>query len=421
MTPMSETQQLQERFAAALMPNYGVPPVAIARGQGSRVWDLDGNEYLDLIAGIAVSALGHAHPALVSAVSAQAAKIAHTSNLFLHEPEVALAEKLLSLLGSAPPRGDEGSIPPSTPRKIDGGRVFFSNSGTEANEAAIKLVLRKQASATSGRNVIVAADHSFHGRSLGSLAITGKESIRAPFAPFGLTVRWVPYGDADALAAAVTPDVAGVFLEPTLGEGGVIPAPAGYLRAARDAATAAGAALVLDEIQSGIGRTGAWFACQAAGIVPDVITLAKGLGGGLPIGACIGIGEYGTGFAAGDHGSTFGGNPVSCAAALAVIDTIEAEGILGNVTKVGAQLIDGIAAIDHPLLAGVRGSGLWLGAVLSGDHAAPVTVAARERGFLVNPVQPDAIRIAPPLIFSAAEAGEFLTAFPAILDAAQGA
>jgi acetylornithine aminotransferase len=385
-----------------MMPNYGLPQVAIARGQGSRVWDADGKEYLDLIAGIAVSALGHAHPALVSAVSAQAAKIAHTSNLFLHEPEVALAEKLLSLLGAP-------------------GRVFFCNSGTEANEAAIKLVLRRQASATSGRNVIVAAERSFHGRSLGSLAITGKESIRAPFAPFGLCVRWVPYGDTAALEEAVAADVAAVFLEPTLGESGVIPAPGGYLRAARDATAAAGAALVLDEIQSGIGRTGAWFACHAEGIVPDVITLAKGLGGGLPIGACIGIGDYGTAFAAGDHGSTFGGNPVACAAALAVIDAIEAEGILANVAKVGAQLSGGIAAVSHPLLAGVRGSGLWLAAVLTAAHSAQVAAAARERGFLVNPVQPDAIRLAPPLNLSAAEADEFLAALPAILDDAQAA
>ncbi len=404
---MSEAQALQERFAAALMPNYGVPPVAITRGQGSRVWDADGKEYLDLIAGIAVSALGHAHPALVAAVSGQVAKVAHTSNLFLHEPEVALAEKLLSLLG-----GQDGPAD---------GRVFFANSGTEANEAAIKIVLRRQASATSGRNVIVAADHSFHGRSLGSLAITGKESIRAPFAPFGLTVRWVPYGDAAALREAVREDVAGVFLESTLGEGGVIPAPEGYIKAARDATAKAGAALVLDEIQSAIGRTGAWFSCQSEGIAPDVITLAKGLGGGLPIGACIGIGDYGTAFQAGDHGSTFGGNPVACAAALAVLDTIEAEGLLGNVTKVGALLKDGIAAIEHPLLTGVRGSGLWLGLVLDGEHATAVTAAARERGFLVNAVQPDAVRIAPPLNLSAAEAEEFLAALPAILNDAQAA
>ena len=404
---MSETQQLQERFAAALMPNYGVPPVAIARGQGSRVWDADGKEYLDLIAGIAVSALGHAHPALVAAVSAQVAKVAHTSNLFLHEPGVALAERLLALLG-----GSDGPA---------GGRVFFCNSGTEANEAAIKVVLRRQASATSGRNVFVAAERSFHGRSLGSLALTGKESFRAPFAPFGLTVRWVPYGDVAALRAAVTGDVAAVFLESTLGESGVIPAPEGYIAAAREATTQAGAALVLDEIQSAIGRAGAWFSCQALGIMPDVITLAKGLGGGLPIGACIGVGDYGTALRPGDHGSTFGGNPVACAAALAVLDTIESEGLLGNVTKVGAQLKDGIAAIGHPLLAGVRGSGLWLGLALTGPHSAAVATAAREHGFLVNTVQPDAIRIAPPLNLSAAEADEFLTALPAILDDAQAA
>jgi acetylornithine/N-succinyldiaminopimelate aminotransferase len=399
---MSETQALQKRFEAALMPNYGVPPVAIAVGRGSRVWDADGREYLDLIAGIAVSVLGHGHPALVKAVSGQVAKFAHTSNLFLHEPEVQLAEKLLGLLGAD-------------------GRVFFANSGTEANEAAIKLVLRKQESATSGHRVLVAADHGFHGRSLGSLAITGKESIRAPFAPSGPRARFVPYGDAEALQAAVTEDVAAIVLEPTQGEGGVVPAPEGYLRAAREVATNMGVALVLDEVQSAIGRSGAWFACQAEGVLPDVITLAKGLGGGLPIGACIGLGEYGTAFRAGDHGSTFGGNPVACAAALAVIETIESEDILANVAKVGAQLSSGIAAISHPLVAGVRGSGLWLGVVLTAQKAADITAAARERGFLVNPVQPDVVRIAPPLILTEAEAGEFLAALPGILDAASAA
>jgi len=399
MSQASQTEALQKRFEAALMPNYGVPPVAIAVGRGSRVWDADGKEYLDLIAGIAVSALGHGHPAIVNAVSSQVAKFAHTSNLFLHEPEIRLAEKLLSLLNAE-------------------GRVFFANSGTEANEAAIKLVLRKQESATSGHNVLVAADHGFHGRSLGSLAITGKESIRAPFAPSGPRARFVPYGDAEALQAAVTEDVAAIVLEPTQGEGGVIPAPDGYLKAAREVATNMGVALVLDEIQSGIGRTGAWFACQAEGVIPDVITLAKGLGGGLPIGACIGLGDYGTAFRAGDHGSTFGGNPVACAAALAVIETIESQDILANVTKVGAQLKDGIAAISHPLLRGVRGSGLWLGVALTAEKASDITAAARERGFLVNPVQPDAIRIAPPLILTEAEAAEFLAALPAILDTA---
>jgi acetylornithine/N-succinyldiaminopimelate aminotransferase len=384
---------LQQRFEAAMMGNYGVPPLTLDRGEGSHVWDVDGNQYLDLIAGIATSALGHAHPAIVSAVTAQVQKVAHTSNLFVHEPGVLLAEKLLSLLHAD-------------------ARVFFSNSGTEANEAALKVVRRKQG---RGRPVMVAADHGFHGRTMGALAVTGKESIRAPFEPFGFDVRWVEYGDADALANAVDDQVAGVILEPTQGEGGVIPAPPGYLAAARRACDEAGALLVLDEIQSGIGRTGAWFAHQAEGIIPDVMTLAKGLGGGMPIGACVGFGESGTALLAGDHGSTFGGNPVACAAALAVLDTIESGDLLNNVKSVGETLANGIAAIDHPLLSGVRGSGLWLAAVLTADKASQVNNAARQAGFLVNAVQPDAVRLAPPLILTQAEATGFVEALPAIL------
>jgi acetylornithine/N-succinyldiaminopimelate aminotransferase len=397
---MSETESaaLQQRFAAAMMGNYGVPPLALAKGAGSRVWDVDGNQYLDLIAGIAVSALGHAHPAIVEAVTTQVTKIAHTSNLFVHEPGVLLAEKLLSLLHAD-------------------ARVFFSNSGTEANEAALKIVRRQQG--PRGRPVIVAADHGFHGRTMGALAVTGKESIRAPFAPFGFDVRWVTYGDAAALANAVDDQVAGVILEPTLGEGGVVPAPAGYLAAARRACDEAGALLVLDEIQSGIGRTGAWFAHQAEGVTPDVMTLAKGLGGGLPIGACVGFGESGSALAAGDHGSTFGGNPIACAAALAVLNTIEKDDLLKNVKAVGETLASGIAAIDHPLLAGVRGSGLWLAAVLTQEAAPQVNDAARQVGFLVNAVQPDAVRLAPPLILTQAEAASFVAALPAILTQVQ--
>ncbi|MFY9933194.1 MAG: acetylornithine transaminase [Streptosporangiaceae bacterium] len=391
---MSETEALQKRFAAALMPNYGLPPVAITRGAGCRVWDADGREYLDLIAGIAVSSLGHAHPAIVEAVSSQVAAVAHTSNLFLHEREIELAERLLMLLGTD-------------------GRIFFASSGAEANEAAIKLVRRI---AGPGRPVIVAAERSFHGRTMGSLALTGKESIRAPFGPFGLTVRFVPYGDADALGEAIGPDVAAVFLEPGLGESGVIPAPEGYLRAAREACDRSGALLVLDEIQSGIGRTGAWFAHQADGIRPDVLTLAKGLGGGLPIGVCVGLGAAGSGFAKGDHGSTFGGNPVACAAALAVLDTIERDGLLAHVTAVGDQLAAGLEALRHPLVAGVRGLGLWRAIVLTADVAPAAEAAARRAGFLVNAVQPGAIRLAPPLILSAAEAAEFTAALPGILD-----
>ena len=390
---MSETEALQKRFEAALMPNYGLPPLAISRGRGCRVWDADGREYLDLIAGIAVSSLGHAHPAIVEAVSRQVAQVAHTSNLFLHEREIELAERILALLGAD-------------------GRVFFANSGAEANEAAIKLVRRI---AGPGRPVIVAAERSFHGRTMGALALTGKESIRAPFGPFGLSVRFVPYGDAAALRAAVGSDVAAVFLEPGLGESGVVPAPEGYLLAAREACDAAGALLVLDEIQSGIARTGAWFAHQAAGVRPDVLTLAKGLGGGFPIGACVGLGAAGGGFAKGDHGSTFGGNPVACAAALAVLDTIERDGLLAQVTAVGEHLADGLNAVGHPLVAGVRGAGLWRAVVLTADVAPDVEAAARQAGFLVNAVQPDAVRLAPPLILSAAEADGFTAALPAIL------
>jgi acetylornithine/N-succinyldiaminopimelate aminotransferase len=390
---MSETEALQKRFSAALMPNYGLPPLALSHGQGCRVWDADGNRYLDLIAGIAVSSLGHAHPAIVEAVSRQAAAVAHTSNLFLNERAIELAERILALLG-------------------EDGRVFFANSGAEGNEAAVKLVRRLQG---PGRPVMVAAERSFHGRTMGSLALTGKESIRAPFGPFGLDVRFVPYGDADALRTATDADVAAVFLEPGLGESGVVPAPPGYLRAAREACDQAGALLVLDEIQTGVGRTGAWFAHQAAGVRPDVLTLAKGLGGGLPIGACVGLGAAGTGFARGDHGSTFGGNPVACAAALAVLDTIERDGLLARVAEVGEHLAAGLGQISHPLLAGVRGAGLWRAVVLTAEVAPDVEAAARRAGFLVNAVQPDAIRLAPPLILSAAEADEFTAALPGIL------
>jgi acetylornithine/N-succinyldiaminopimelate aminotransferase len=414
----SETEALQKRFAAALMPNYGVPPLAISRGQGCRVWDADGNQYLDLIAGIAVSSLGHAHPAIVEAVSRQVAEVAHTSNLFLHEREVELAERLLCLLGGTTPPDPPatGGIPspqdPPGPPVPPGGRVFFANSGTEANEAAVKLVRRI---AGPERPVIVAAEHSFHGRTMGALALTGKESIRAPFGPFGLTVRFVPYGDAGVLREAVGADVAAVFLEPGLGESGVVPAPEGYLRAAREACDAAGALLVLDEIQSGIGRTGVWFAHQAAGVRPDVLTLAKGLGGGLPIGACIGLGAAGAGFAKGDHGSTFGGNPVACAAALAVLEVIERDGLLAHVNSVGEHLAAGLGEVSHPLVSGVRGLGLWRAIVLTAEVAPDVEAAARRAGFLVNAVQPDAIRLAPPLILSAAQADEFIAALPGIL------
>jgi len=406
---MSAGQELGERYAASIMPNYGQPPAALSHGQGCWVWDADGERYLDLIAGIAVSSLGHAHPAVVSAVTRQVAALAHTSNLFLHAREVELAERLLSLLGS-----EAG----------DGSRVFFANSGTEANEAALKVVRRAQERRGGPeRRVIVAAENGFHGRTMGALALTGKASIREPFGPFGLTVRFVPWGDAAALAEAVRPDCAAVFLEPLQGEAGVVPAPDGYLAAARAACDAAGALLVLDEIQSGIGRTGGyWFAHQWENVRPDVITLAKGLGGGLPIGACVGLGECGTALGKGDHGSTFGGNPVACAAALAVLEVIEADGLLSQVVGVGNRLRRDLEAIGHPLLTGVRGRGLWLAVTLASPHpdlphvASMVEGHCRKVGFLVNAVQPDAIRLAPPLILTADQAALFARGLPAVLD-----
>ncbi|MDA2808717.1 acetylornithine transaminase [Nocardiopsis suaedae] len=393
--PGEATRALQERFQAALMPNYGVPPVAIARGEGARVWDADGREYLDLIGGIAVSALGHGHPALVTAVADQAASLAHTSNLFLHEREVELAERLIALLGD-----------PSA-------RVFLANSGTEANEAALKLARK---AAGPDRPVLVAAENGFHGRTLGALAVTGKESIRAPFGPYGTEVRFVPHGDAGALRAAVDGGVAAVIVEPAQGEAGVVPAPDGHLAEVRAICDEAGAAFILDEIQSGIGRTGHWFAHQAEGVRPDILTLAKGLGGGLPIGACVGFGRFATAFAKGDHGSTFGGNPVAAAAALAVLDTVDKEGLLDNAARTGAALADGIRATGHPLVAGVRGSGLWLAVTLTADRAADVQARAAAHGFLVNAVAPDAVRLAPPLTLTTGQAAAFTGALPAILD-----
>jgi len=395
---MSATELLQDRYGASMMLTYGMPPVALARGSGCTVWDVDGNSYLDLVAGIAVSSLGHAHPAVVQAVTRQVATIAHTSNLYVHERQVELAERLIGLLGTD-------------------GRVFLCNSGAEANEAALKLVRRSQG---PKRPVIVAAENGFHGRTMGALSLTGKESIRAPFEPFGVDARFVPYGDSAALASAVSAECAAVFLEPCLGEGGVIPAPAGYLKAAREICDASGALLVLDEIQSGIGRTGAWFAHQTEGITPDVLTLAKGLGGGLPIGACIGLGSNGSVLGKGDHGSTFGGNPVACAAALAVLDTIERDGLLSHVTAVGEHLVAGIEAIAHPLVKSVRGSGLWLAIVLERPRPAATAVAAtaQRAGFLVNVVQPDAVRLAPPLVLSMGEADSFIAALPGILETA---
>jgi len=366
---------VQERWRGSLMDNYGTPPIALARGRGARVWDVEGREYVDLLAGIAVNALGHAHPDVVTAVSEQAATLGHTSNLAMTMPAIALAERLVSLLD---PSGERG------------GRVFFCNSGAEANEAAFKLTRR------TGRTRVVVAERSFHGRTMGALALTAQPAKQDPFRPLPGEVAVVPFGDIDALRAAVDGDTAAVFLEPIQGEGGVIPAPTGYLAAARAACDAHGALLVLDEVQTGIGRTGSWFAHQAEGVAPDVVTLAKGLGGGLPIGACIAFGPAASLLGPGSHGSTFGGNPVSCAAALAVLDVIERDGLLDHARVAGERLTEIVTRSPH--VSHVRGRGLLLGAVLTEPRAAELESSARDHGLLVNAVAPDVIRLAPPLV-----------------------
>ena len=384
-----------QRWDAVMMPNYGTPPIALDHGDGVRVWDTDGTEYLDLLGGIAVSSLGHAHPAIIEAVSRQVAKLAHTSNLYMHEPGVALDERLVNLVG--------------TPA-----RVFFGNSGAEANECALKLV-RKYGN-TTGRSEVISAVHSFHGRTLGALSLTGTPAKREPFEPLPGPVTYVEYGDADALRAAVTGNTAGVFLEPTLGEAGVVLPAEGYLAAAREICDDAGALLVVDEVQSGIGRTGHWFASLAEGVRPDVITLAKGLGGGLPIGACLGLGAAGEIFAPGDHGSTFGGNPVSAAAALAVLDTIQGEHLLDQVKRVGEHLAHGLDALTNPLIALTRGKGLWRGIVLTENKAPQLEAAARRNGLLINAAKSDTVRLAPPLILTEADVDEALPKLAAALE-----
>ncbi|MCD9587793.1 acetylornithine transaminase [Streptomyces samsunensis] len=385
--------ELKRRWEGALMDNYGTPRIPLTHGEGTKVWDADGKEYLDFVGGIAVNSLGHAHPAVVRAVSHQVATLGHVSNLFVAEPPVALAERLLQLFGRS-------------------GRVYFSNSGAEAVEAAFKIGRR------TGRTHMVATTGGFHGRTMGALALTGQPGKQEPFRPLPGDVTHVPYGDVAALRAAVTTDTAFVIVEPIQGENGVVVPPAGYLAAAREITRATGTLLVLDEIQTGIGRTGHWFEHQAQGVEPDVVTLAKGLGAGLPIGATIAFGPAAELLTPGQHGSTFGGNPVACAAALAVLDTLAADGILDRVKRAGERLRNGIESLDHAAVARVRGAGLLLGIVLTESLAPQVQKAAQDAGLLVNAVAPDVVRLAPPLVITDEEVETFLRELPAVLDAA---
>jgi acetylornithine/N-succinyldiaminopimelate aminotransferase len=377
--------KLQQRWSKSMMNNYGQPTLALVRGEGAVVFDDTGRSYVDMLGGIAVNALGHAHPAIIDAVSKQVATLGHVSNFYLAEPPIALAELLLALAGRS-------------------GKVFFANSGAEANEAAFKLSRR------TGRTHIVAAIGGFHGRTMGALALTGQPGKAAPFLPVPGDVTHVPYGDVDALAAAVTDATAMVILEPIQGENGVVVPPSGYLAAARAITSKHGALLALDEVQTGVGRTGHWFAHQADGVEPDIITLAKGLGGGLPIGACIAFGDTAALLEPGQHGSTFGGNPISCAAALAVLRTIARDGLLDHVKRIGERLRTGIEALGSPLIAEVRGAGLLLGIVLTEPVAGTLVAELRDAGFLANAPQPDVIRLAPPLILTAEQADGFIAA-----------
>ncbi|MEU1962412.1 acetylornithine transaminase [Nocardia sp. NPDC019304] len=388
------TAELQQRWSAALMNNYGTPKVALVRGAGAVVYDADGKRYVDFLGGIAVNSLGHAHPAILEAVTQQLGTLGHVSNLYASEPVIELAERLLAHFGDGE------------------GRAFFCNSGTEAVEAAFKIAR------LTGRPKIVACEEAFHGRTMGALALTGQPSKRTPFEPMPPGVVHVPYGDAAALDAAVDEDTAAVFLEPMMGESGVVVPPFDYLAKAREITARKGALLVLDEVQTGIGRTGKFYAHQAVGIVPDVITLAKGLGGGLPIGAVLATGRAADLLTPGMHGTTFGGNPVCAAAALAVLRTIDETDLLSHVESVGKRLSDGIELLEHPLIDRVRGAGLLLGIVLTDDVSARVETRAREAGYLVNPAKPDVIRLAPPLVLTETQADNFVADLPGILDAA---
>jgi len=380
----------QERWHGVMQNNYGVPPITLVKGKGVEVWDEDGKKYLDFLGGIATNVLGQAHPAIVKAVSKQIEELAHVSNLYIHTPGVELAEKLQDLTND-----------PTA-------RVFFCNSGAEANEAAIKI------SRLTGRTQIISTIGAFHGRTAGSLSITGQESKRTLFEPLLPKVKFVPYGDLWAIRKAISRKTAVVILEPIQGENGVVVPPAGYLQEVRSLCNKYGALLAIDAVQTGMGRTGEWFGYESEGIRPDIITLAKGLGGGLPLGAMITLGDKVPAFKPGEHGSTFGGNPISCAAANAVIDFIVKRDILEKVAIDGEFLKMQLAKV--PGVEQVRGRGLLIGIVLQSPVASQVAAKAMTKGLLINAPGKNVIRIAPALIVSKKEINQFIKLFSETLD-----
>ena len=377
------------RWDSSLQNNYGKPAITLVKGKGIVVTDADGKSYLDFLGGIATSILGHAHPAIVKAVTKQVSTLSHVSNFYAHPNAIELAEKLIVMTG------DKGA------------KVFFCQSGAEANEAALKLSRR------TGKMRVVAAQGAFHGRTMGALSLTGQPSKREPFLPLIKGVKHVPYGDIDAIRKAVSKKTAMVIIEPIMGEAGVIVPPADYLQELRLLCDKNGALLVIDAVQTGMGRTGDWFGYEYSGITPDVITLAKGLGGGLPLGAMIALGKAADLFQPGDHGSTFGGNPVTTAAGLAAIRYIESKGILSKVEKQGAHLMQELALI--PGVKEVRGAGLLLGIELESLKASNVADAMRDAGVLVNAANATTIRIAPALIVSDAQINKFITIFRKVI------
>ena len=383
--------EFSSRWTSALLDTYPAPPVELVSGEGSTVTDADGNTYIDMLAGIAVNA----HPAIVDAVSAQVARLGHVSNFFGSQPVVEVAEALRARVG------DETA------------RVFFCNSGAEANEAAFKLAR------LTGRRRILAAERGFHGRTMGSLALTGQPDKRAPFEPMPAGVEFFPYGDIEALEALVQQDpgnTAAIILEPIQGETGVIPAPEGFIKAVRELCDAHGILFITDEVQTGVGRTGDFFAFQHEGVLPDVITMAKGLGGGLPIGATIARGKAAELFTPGSHGTTFGGNPVACAAANAVLGVVD-EDFLVEVRRKGQLLID--AASQIPGVAEVRGRGLMLGVVLDEAVAKLVVKHGLEQGLIVNAPGEDVIRLTPPLVITDDEIEEAMKRLAGAIEAAK--
>ena len=388
------------RYTDAVMNTFGTPGRVLVRGRGAHVWDADGQEYIDLLAGIAVNCLGHAHPAIIRAVTDQLAELGHVSNFFTTPAQVSLAEELVRLTFPSRPAYDS--------------RVFLANSGTEANEAAFKIARRHGG---SRRPRVLALQDAFHGRTMGALALTHKAAYREPFEPLPGGVEFISAGDIEALRTALGPDVAALVVEPIQGEAGVRELPAGYLEAARELTEAAGALLIIDEVQTGMGRTGAWMAHHllAPGVVPDVVTLAKGLGGGIPIGAVVATGQAATLLAPGQHGTTFGGNPVACAAALAVIETIRSHALLDRVQQLGSAWSRELAAVDG--VDQVRGRGLLLGVGLEGGlpPAAELAAALATCGFITNAPRPDTIRLAPPFILPDDDARAFTTTLSELL------